>query len=52
MAVGQPRTFVEGAAGELAEAIEMRLDVTEQRLRQMDAQEIRQRLIGAVEIHA
>jgi hypothetical protein len=38
--------------GEFAKAVEMRLDVTEQCLRQMDAQQIRQRLIGAVEIHA
>ena len=49
--VGKPRAIVEMAAGEFAEAIEMRLDVTEQRVRQMDAQQIRQRLIGAIEIH-
>ena len=52
MAVGEPRAFVEMAAGERAEAVEMRLDVAEQRLRQMQPQQIRQRRIGAVEIHA
>ncbi len=52
VAVGKARAFVETAAGELAEPIEMRLDMAKQRLRQMDAQEIRQRGIGAIEVHA
>ena len=52
MPVGQPRAFVEMAAGERAEPVEMRLDMAEQRIGQMDAQQIRQRRIGAVEIHA
>ena len=39
-------------AGERAEAVEMRRDVTDQLFRQMDLQEVRQRLIGAVEVHA
>ena len=52
VAVGQPRAFVEMTAGERAEPVEMRLDVAEQRIRQMNAQQIRQRRIGAVEIHA
>ena len=51
MAVGEPRAFVEMAAGKPAEPVEMRLDVAEQRVGQMDAQQIRQRRIGAVEIH-
>ena len=52
MPVGQPRAFVEMAAGERAEPIEMRLDMAKQRIGQMDAQQIRQRRIGAVEIHS
>jgi hypothetical protein len=52
MPVGEPRAVIEVATGERAEAIEMRLDVTEQRVRQIDAQEISQRWIGAVKIHA
>ena len=52
MPVGQPRAFVEMPAGQRAQPVEMRLDMTEQRIRQMDAQEIGQRRIGPVEIHA
>ena len=52
VAVGQPRAFVEMAAGERAEPVEMRLDMAKQRVGQMDAQQIGQRRIGAVEIHA
>src|SRR6476469_6649858 len=52
MPVGEPRAFVEMTACERAEAIEMRLDVTEQRVRQIYPQEISQRRVGAVEIHA
>ncbi len=52
MAVGEPRAFVEMATGEPAEPVEMRLDVVEQRIRQMDTQQVRQRRIGAIEIHA
>ena len=52
MPVGKPRAFVEMAAGERAEPIEMRLDMAEQRIGQMDPQQIGQRRIGAVEIHA
>jgi hypothetical protein len=40
------------AAGERAQPVEMRLDMTEQRIGQMDAQEIGQRRIGAVEVHS
>ena len=52
MPVGQPRAFVEMAAGERAQPIEMRLDMAKQRIGQMDAKQIGQRRIGAVEIHA
>src|SRR5664279_6657753 len=52
VAVGQPRAFVEMAAGKLTEPVKMRLDMAEQPIRQMDAQEIGQRRVGAVEIHA
>ena len=51
MAVGEPRAFIEMTAGERAQTVEMRLDMAEQRVRQMDAQQIRQRRIGAVKIH-
>jgi hypothetical protein len=50
--VGQSRAFVEMAAGKAAEAIEMRLDMAKQCVRQMKPQQIRQRRIGAIEIHA
>ena len=52
MTVGKPRAFVEMAAGECAEPIQMRLDMVKQRIRQMQPQQIRQRRIGPVEIHA
>ena|GEM_PF-14680 len=52
VAVGKPRAFVEMTAGERAQAVEMRLDVAEQRIGQMNAKQIRQRRIGAVEIHS
>ena len=52
MPVGEPRAFVERAAGQCAEAIEMRLDVPEQRVGKIDAQKVGQNGIGAVEIHA
>ena len=51
VAVGKPRAFVEMAAGERAQQVEMRLDMAEQRIGQMDAEQVRQRWIGAVEIH-
>ena len=51
MAIGQPRAFVEIAAGQFAEAIEMRLDMAEQRVGEMEPQQISQRRIGPVEIH-
>jgi len=51
MPIRQPCAFVEVPAGKLAQPIEMRLDMTEQRIRQVDAQEVRQGRIGAVEIH-
>jgi hypothetical protein len=51
VAVGQPRAFVEMTAGEPAEPVEMRLDMAEQRIRQMNAQQVGQRRIGAVKIH-
>jgi hypothetical protein len=40
------------AASKRAEPVEMRLDMAEQPIRQVDAQQIGQRRIGAVEIHA
>ena len=52
MAVGKPRAFVEMAAGQAAEPVEMRLDVAKQLVGQMDAQQIGQRRIGAIEVHA
>ncbi len=52
MAVGQPRAFVEIAAGQPAETVEMRLDMAEQRLGQMQPQQIGQRRVGPVEIHS
>jgi hypothetical protein len=52
MAVGKPRAFVEATAGQLTQAIQMRLDVAKQGIRQMDAQQIGQRRIGTIEVHA
>ncbi|MGY4423391.1 hypothetical protein ACVWY2_005840 [Bradyrhizobium sp. JR6.1] len=52
MPVGKPRAFVESAAGQSAEPVEMRLDVAEQRLGQMQLQKIGQRRIGPVEVHS
>jgi hypothetical protein len=52
MAIGKPRAFVQPAAGKFAQAIKMRLDVTEQRVGKMQAKQILQRRVGAVEIHA
>jgi hypothetical protein len=52
MAVGEPRAFVEMTAGERAEPVEMRLDVAKQPVGQMQPQQIRERRIGAVKIHA
>jgi hypothetical protein len=51
VAIGEPRALVEMAAGERTEPIEMRLEVAEQRVRQMNPQKVSQRRIGAVEIH-
>jgi hypothetical protein len=39
-------------AGERAQPVEMRLDMTKQRIREMNPQQIGQRRIGPVEIHA
>ena len=50
--IGQSRALVEMGAGQLAQPIEMRLEMAKQRVRQMDAQEIGQRRIGAVEIQS
>ena len=50
--VGEARAFVEMAASEPAEPVEMRLDMAKQRIGQMDAQQVGQRRVGAVEIHA
>jgi hypothetical protein len=52
MPVGEPRALVEVTAGERAQPVEMGLDMAEQRIGQMDAKQIRQRRVGAVEIHA
>jgi hypothetical protein len=50
--VGQPRAFVKMTAGERAQPVEMRFDMAKQRIGQMDAEQVRQRRIGAVEIHS
>jgi hypothetical protein len=52
MAVGEPRTFIEMAAGEPTQPVEMRLDMTKQRVGEMDPQQVRQCRIGAVKVHA
>jgi hypothetical protein len=52
MTVGQPRAFVEMAAGKLTQAVKVRLDVAKQLVRHMDAKQVRERRIGAIEIHA
>ncbi len=52
MAVGQPRALVERAACQRAEPVEMRLDMAEQPVVEMDAQQIGQGRIGAIEIQA
>jgi hypothetical protein len=44
--------LIERPTNEAAQPVEMRFDMIEQLLRQMDAQQIGQRGIGAVEIHA
>src|ERR1700733_9769497 len=46
MAVGEPRAFVEMTAGKRPQPVEMRLDMAEQRIRKMDAEQIGQRWIG------
>jgi len=51
MPIGEPGAFVEMAARERAEPVEMRLDVAEQRIGKMNAKQIRKRGIGTVEIH-
>jgi hypothetical protein len=51
VAVGEPRALVEMAAGQFPQPVEIGLDMAEQRVGQMDAQQIRQNRIGAVEIH-
>jgi hypothetical protein len=50
--VGDPRAFIEMTAGKVAEAIQMRLDMAKQRLRQMDAQQVGQRRVSTIKIHA
>jgi hypothetical protein len=52
MAVGQPCAFVEMSAGERTQTVEMRLDVPEQLIGQMNPQQIGQRRIGAIKIHS
>ena len=52
VAVGEPRAFVEMTACERAKTVEMRLDMAEQIVGQMDAQQIGQRRIGAIEVHS
>lgn len=52
MAIGQPRALVEPAACQSAEAVEMWLDVIDQGVRQMNAQKIGKRWIGAIEIQS
>jgi hypothetical protein len=52
MAVGKPRALVERPAGEFSEEIEIRLDMAKQRIGQMQPQQIRQRGIGPIKIHA
>jgi hypothetical protein len=48
--VGDPRQFIQPAAGERAEAIEMRLELCEVISRQIGAQEIAQAAISGVEV--
>ena len=48
--VGQPRAVVEMVAGECAEPIQMRLRYAAHLLRQMDLQQVLQRLVGAEEV--
>ena len=50
MAIGKARAIVEMVARQRAEAIEVRLDVAENVLRQMDAQQIHERWICTKEI--
>jgi hypothetical protein len=52
VAIGEPRAFVEMTAGEGAQPIEMRFDMAKHRIRQMQPQQIRQRRVGPIEIHA
>jgi hypothetical protein len=51
MLVGHPRAFVERTAGQGAQPVEMRLDMSKQRARQVDAQQIRQSRVGPIKIH-
>ena len=51
LAVDADRVGPGGAAGERAEPVEMRLDVTKQRIGQMQPKQVGQRGIGAIEIH-
>ena len=51
MPIGKPRAFIEMTAGECTQPIEMRLDMAKQRIGQVNAEQIRQRRIGPVEIH-
>jgi hypothetical protein len=50
--VGKPRAFVEMTAGERAQAVQMRFDMAKQRIGQMNAEQVRQRGVGAVKIHS
>jgi hypothetical protein len=50
--VSQPRRVVQRPAGQRPEPIKMRRDVLEEFCRQMNPQQIGQRRIGAVEVHA
>ena len=52
VAVGKPGAFIEVTTGETAEPVEMRFDMPKQFFGQVNAQQVGQRWIGAVKVHA
>jgi hypothetical protein len=52
MPIGEPRAFVEMTTGERAQPVEMRFDMTKQRVVEIDAQQIGQRRIGTIKVHS
>ena len=51
VAIGEARAFIEMTTGERTQPVKMRLDMVEDRLGQMNPQQVGQCRIGAVEIH-